>query len=224
MWEGFLNENNITLEIFEYLEAHFLKAVARLNSDLLVIKDQFISQYVRVIVYFVDDPLKIWIPRFFKFSGDEIKCSLATEIKLFLRNISKEQQKAWWERWLKKYWENRLGGVPAKLVPGEIENMLEWLPLLKDSVFSEAVEVAIKMPPVQLNISNLIYNLKETKLTEESPDSMARLLIYIGDTNCQSQIWYGGEEIINRLLKLTLPSDIKEQLKELAAKLSFICD
>jgi len=224
VWEGFLTENNITPEMFEYLETHFLKAVARLNSDLLIISDQFITQYVRIIVYFVENPINEWIPMLLNCSGNEIKISLATEIKCFLRNVKKEQQKSWWERWLKKYWENRINGVPVELVLGEIENMLEWLPLLEVSVFSEAVEIAIKMPSVQLDIGSLIYDLKETKLTEECPESMAKLLIYIGGTNSLSCICCGWEEIINRLLKLTLSSDIKEQLRELAAKIGCICN
>ena len=60
-------------------------------------------------------------------------------------HMDEAKQQEWWERWLKRYWENRLRGAPAgELEVSEVAQMLEWLPHLT-AVFPEAVNLAVQM-------------------------------------------------------------------------------
>ena len=54
-------------------------------------------------------------------------------------------QKELWNRWLRRYWENRSKGVPTPLEDVEVEWMQNWLPQLH-SLFAEGVELALRMP------------------------------------------------------------------------------
>ena len=88
-----------------------------------------------MLIYFVDEPLKVWIPRFFDNSCEEDRNYFATQIHQSLLHMNEEGQRVWWERWLKHYWQNRLNGVPIELGTGEIESMLEWSSCFQDNLF-----------------------------------------------------------------------------------------
>ena len=110
-------------------------------------------------------------------------------------------------------------GVPGTLEPGEIERMLGWLPDLT-AVFPDAVALAIDMlKPLSNNkleqAHGLISRLNQTdSLIHDHPEDVARLLIALGRFE-SPQLWYQGKELIGRLRRSGLPSDLQLQLKKL---------
>ena len=96
--------------------------------------------------------------------------------------------------------------------------MLRWLPCLH-SLFPEAVDLAIRMPAVELKHGSIIHNLISAGTREHYPEATAKLLIYLADRNLPLGQWYKGRELIETLINDDLPDILKENLKEVLAKL-----
>ena len=63
-----------------------------------------------------------------------------------------------------------------------------------------------------------LFNKK--RFLENYPGSLAKLLIYLGEWDNPGMAWYGGQEIIDKLLKSNIPPQLKRKLEELSAKLN----
>ena len=170
--------------------------------------------------YFVKNPMDKWIPKLFHCKNKEIRIFFASSIGHHLSNLNEGKQQEWWKRWLKEYWKRRLDNMYAILEAEEIEIMLEWwLPYL-NSVFPEAVELAIKMPLA--SEQHFTKHKSELgKLLENHPEPLAKLLIYLGkwENPTPGITWGGTKEFIDKLLESNIPSPLKEKLKELIVKL-----
>ena len=83
---------------------------------------------------------------------------------------TKRDSNNYWRCWLKRYWQNRLEGVPKPLESDEIKGMLKWLPHLT-GVFSEAVDLAIQMPKIQWNAGEMLYRLEKGDLPNTHPEA-----------------------------------------------------
>ena len=97
--------------------------------------------------------------------------------------------------------------------------MLRWLPLLQ-GVFPEAVDVAIRMSSVGMKPEagrNMVFTLNESNLPTTYPESVAKLLIYLGRCR-EHRNWYTGKELIDRLVQHDLPCDLEIGLEELVAQ------
>ena len=221
-WDGFLPWGRLNPAVAEHLSDAFLKAVQRIDGDLASRRDQFVSRYTTMLGYFAADPLVDWVPELFRHGGEEVRRRFAFEVRRQLSDMDEARQREWWCRWLKRYWENRLQGVPAPLESDEVERMLSWLPKLT-AVFSEAVALAIRMlkevPTAQLERGyGVIYGLsKNGSLVQNHPEEIAQLLICLGKFD-SFLFWHEGRELIDRLLQSDLSPELKQELKELKAK------
>ena len=220
VWDGFLTVGRLTPTVAEALDKAFLQAVERVQSGPGSNKrrNRFIKYYTIMIGYFAKDPIGTWIPTLLNDSNEAIRKQFASVVMYRLRDLDGVRQREWWQRWLDRYWRNRLQGVPVALDPGEIEAMFGWLPHLT-AVFSEAVGLAIQMPSVPLRLGRITHELKKGNVVESHPEEVARLLIHLGKADSPPSGWHKGQELINELLQLALPSHLKQGLKELLTKL-----
>ena len=214
----FLTLGRLTPSVAELLGEAFLEAVQYINSDLSDRRDKFIEAYVTMIGYYITDSIEKWILEFFVHSDAKGRHIFASKVDNHLYRMDEARQQNYWQRWLKCYWQNRLDGIPKPLESDEIKGMLEWLPHLT-GVFSEAVDLAIQMPKIQWNAGGMLYGLEKGDLPNTHPEAMARLVIYLGQSDLPSYAWYKGQELIDKLLQSNLSSELKQELKELAAKL-----
>ena len=220
VWDGFLTWGRLNPSVAENLQDAFLEAVQQIDSDLANRRNDFVKYYVTMLAYFAADPLETWLPKLLGHGGEEARGRFAFEIGSHLRRTDETRQREWWGRWLKRYWENRLQGVPAPLEPGEVETMLGWLPALT-AVFPEAVALAIRMPRVPLQYGyGLIDKLgKGDSLVGKHPEEVSKLLIYLGQSDSPGYIWGdGGGALIEKLVQSGLPKDLEQGLKELKAR------
>ena len=217
-WNGFLTLGRLTPPVAELLGEAFLEAVQYINSDLSDQRDKFIEAYVTMIGYHANNPSDEWIPKFFAHSDVKSRHVFASKVDNHLYHIDEVRQQNYWQRWLKRYWQNRLEGVPKPLESDEIKGMLKWLPHLT-GVFSEAVELAIQMPKVQWNAGGALYGLEEGDLPNTHPEAVARLMIYLGQSDLLRYNLSQGRELIAKLLQSPLPLELKTRLQELDAKL-----
>jgi hypothetical protein len=139
-------------------------------------------------------------------------------VKRNLRRFDDRRRSDLWHRWLKRYWKNRLHGVPAGLERGEVEEMLEWLPLLS-AVFEDAVGLAVGMPQVKLRHCSVVPDLESGDLPTQYPAAVARLLIWLAATGSPSYLWHSGRKLTDTLLSAGLPPDLEHKVRELVAEL-----
>ena len=215
IWDGFLTMGRFTPSVAELLGEEFLEAVQYINSDLSDRRDKFIEAYVTMIVYYITDSIEKWTLEFFVHSNAEGRHIFVVKVGNLLRQMDETQQQEQWNRWLKRYWQARLEGVPKRLESDEVKGMLDWLPYLKE-VFPEAVDLAIQMPKIQCNAGGMLYRLKKGDLPNTYPEAMTRLVLYL---DLFPYAWYEGRELIRRLLQSPLPPELKTKLQELDAQL-----
>ena len=222
IWDGFLTWGHLNPRVAEVLYGPFLQAVERFliepkYPDLA----RFVQYYTTMLSFFAKNPTDIlenWIPTLLKHDDDLIRKQFAWKIGSLLRDLNDVQQHKWWKRWLKYYWENRLVGIPAPLKTSEINSMLEWLPHLT-AVFAAAVNLANQMPLVPLTRGLVFRKLKDSKVFEDHPETVGKLLVNLGKADSPDHVWHSGKELVYELLqKDGLLPEIKCQLIELAAK------
>ena len=237
-WDGFLTRVRLNPDVAEAMAVPSLKAVKQINNYLFDQRDQFIEYYLLMLVYFVEDPIDKWIPKFFRYASQELplragtpvlfphdvqetKGFFAAQVGRLLRKMTETKRQEWWQRWLKCYWKNRLQGVPAVLDPGEVAQMVDWLPHLT-SVFSEAVDLAVQMPQGSLKDSWIIADLNasdENSLWQGHPESVAKLLIYLWKSDLPEYSWDSVQQLIDKLLPLVISPERKRQLQEIRIQL-----
>ena len=219
-WDGF-QYVSLSPPAAELMKDAFLDAVSHIQSDLFDEhrREVFINAYITMLAYFVDEPLDDWIPRFFDNAGEEDRNYFASQIYQRLLHIDEEEQREWWKRWLKRYWENRLNGVPKGLESGEIESMLEWSSSLQSNLFPEAVDLAVRMPKAPIQRSLLVSDINQSDLWQRYPEAVAKLLIHLGGCESPSYAWHGAEALIGKLLASSIPKDLNKKLEELRATL-----
>ncbi len=220
VWDGFLSRGRLYPTVAENLQDAFLEAVQQIDGDLASRRDDFIKYYVTMLGYFAADPLETWVPKLLGHGREEARRRFAFEVGSHLRRMDETQRGEWWGRWLKRYWENRLDGVPARLKADEVESMLGWLPQLT-GIFPEAVALAVRMPQVPLQHGyGLIDEFgKSDSLLGKHPRELAQLLIYLGRSDSPGYVWGDrGRQLIDRLLQSDLSNEMEQGLKELKVK------
>ena len=224
-WDGFLASGHLDPVVAEYLGDAIFNGIELIRGDSTDRRKRLVECYTAMLVFFVADPTKQWIPQFFQYANREARCIFAWELGRHLGSAEDGRVREWWSRWLKCYWRNRVQGVPSPLELSEIERMLGWLPDLA-AVFSDAIALAIGMLESLSNnqlerAHGLISRLnKNDSLIRDHPEDVARLLIALGRFE-SPQLWYQGKELIGRLRRSALPSDLQLQLKELEMTLGF---
>ena len=220
VWDGFLY-GPLNPQVADSMKDAFLTGVSSMQglfpgeSD---VRQQFVKFYAAMVTYFVDSPLDVWIPRFFESAESEDKRRFALALGRNLHNMDNGRQREWWERWLKRYWESRLHGIPVPLDSNEVEAMLDWLPYL-DTLFPEAVAVATQVPQTPLVRNPIIREIKGGDLWKNYPEATANLLIHVAGSESPGWAWNDGRELIDNLLQLSLPDDLRAKLEEVPARL-----
>ena len=220
VWDGFLTWGVLNPAVADHLKDMFLQAVQQIDGTLARRRNDFIKYYVTMLAYFAADPLETWVPKLLDHGGEEDRRRFAFEVGSHLRRMDETRQREWWGRWLKRYWENRLQGVPAPLEAGEVETMLGWLPSLT-AVFPEAVALAVQMPqvPLQHGYGSIDKLGKSNSLVGKHPREVARLLNYLGQSDSPGYVWGdGGGALIEKLIQSDLSNEMKQGLKELKAR------
>ena len=222
VWDGFLSgQKNLHLAVL--LQDSFFEAISRLNTYLAGgrRRGNFVRDFTLMLEYVVSDPIEIlndWIPKFFANTGDEDRARFGQNMSSRIKRMEDAQQRALWDGWLGRYIGNRLQGVPAPLSSGEVGAILGWLPHFT-SLFPDAVELAVRMPPLQLDHSDALYRIRQGTLWESYPASVAELLIYLDKCTLSPWVWHDeGKELIVKLLKSSLDDNAKRDLLEISAR------
>ena len=222
-WHGFLSGGPLDPELSELMCEKFLGALPRLES---VLPDHryrraFIGRFAAMAVYFVEDPYE-WLPVFFRnVSLASDRGEFTRSIGMLLRNMDGARQRSVWERGLRRYWEDRLLGVPPPPPDAEeIGAILDWVAHF-DSLFPEAVELAIRTGAEQLDKHLLVHRIAGGEFINEHPVPTARLMIHLGSLTGEGGwwMWHHYREFLHELLVRWLPEEVEKSLREMMAKM-----
>jgi hypothetical protein len=211
-WDGFLVWGRLLPDLDDVLVPAFLAALPRLGSER---RERFIEFYTALAVFHVDDPTQQLLPALFQRGPVEDRVTFATQVGHFLRQMQPAAKRQLWERWLGRYWRDRMQAVPAVLDEREIRQMLDWVADLGD-LFPEAASLAARMPAVRIEHSHLLSELEENDLVVRYPQETAELLIYL----CACVVGYQRTELRTVAGRLPdLPADLRRRLDEALARL-----
>jgi SIR2-like domain/Domain of unknown function (DUF4020) len=180
-WDGFLMGGRLYPALVEVLMPAFVTALPRLDADLDERRRRFIQFYTALAVFHVSDPAQQLLPALFQHGSLEDRIAFASHLGYFLRQMQQAVKQQLWDGWLHRYWQDRLQGVLAALDEAEIREMLEWLPHLGDA-FPDAVALAVRVPPIRIEHSHVLFELRASELVTRFPAESAELLIYL--SNC----------------------------------------
>ena len=219
-WDG-LTSGRLTPAAAEVLNSAFLNALPHIKTIFSGEERlrSFIGTYTAMLVYFVNDPLIEWIPKFFKNANSNSRSYFAGQIGYFLGNIDDTKQRELWTRWLRRYWENRLHGVPAQLTDEEMVEMIAWTPRFS-SLFPDAVELATKMPNSKAKYERplwmSLHRIQKKRIWRSHPESTAALLLYLKPLTLSYYSPGKIKKLIDNLRKMNLPPETDRALDELS--------
>lgn len=178
-WGGVVYlSRRMNIDRVKELEGTYLKAIKQIKKLPKETKDEFVDICTTIIVSVVEDPIEKYIPTFLKYSDVEARRKFAFEINHRLMNMSDENKKNIWNKWLRTYLVNRNGGIPTKLTNDDRLEILEWLVEL-EPVFEEAVDVVCEGEPPKKIDGRFLYSFEDKKLARSHPDATVKLLIHI---------------------------------------------
>ena len=218
-WEGLSYCGRIFPQTAELLRKPSLEAVKFIsNINKGGLRHRFVRLYTTLLTWFADCPTDEWIVQIISHGDTEVRCLFANNLQHIIRVSNESKQKELWNTWLKGYWEKRLSSYPVKLDDDEIRDMLNWPNELK-AVYPDAVELAVRMQPVQIETGTPLYRLINSDLPTEHPESVAKFLIHIGKIVQPQEIWYQADKIIDLLIHSCISKETEVNLKELKAKI-----
>ena len=223
VWDGLLR-GAINPPVAQILKVPLLDAVERMANEPAgnVRRKSFVECYTIMLTFFAGDPVRSWVPGLFSWANERERIIFTSSVHERLENMNEAQQADIWQRWLRLYWQNRVHGKPDGLQPREAWHMLRWLPLLR-KVFPDAVDLATHVTPNDIDPEpqrNIVFTLGQSNLPVDYPESVAKLLIYLGKCirYAEKHQWYKGKELVDRLLQSDLGEDLTTELNELAAR------
>ena len=220
-WDGLTYCGQMTPRAAELLREPLLDAVEHISRELgSGSQRRFLHYYTAMLTWFVTEPNDEWITKLFSNGDSNVRHEFAEQIGYRLRSLDEAQQQEWWNVWLKGYWENRLLGIPAPLDDDEIRTMLGWTNHLP-AIYSEAVDLAVRMPIVPLERGFFIRELGKSDLSGKHPAATAELLVHLGKADYGPLTWYGMKETFDLLLQSNLDTATEIALTETKAKIGF---
>ena len=175
-WEGVVYfSRRINKDTADITAPIYLEAVKYINWLEDETKTGFIELYLTLLIFVVEKPTLKYIPEFYKSASEEIRIQFVTAIDHRLRNMDSETKLNWWNKWLKRFLNNRKSNKPVELSESECSMLFMLLPHL-DFVFEDAVKILCK-GSIPSSIDGLFwYELEEKKLTHDHSRSIAKLL------------------------------------------------
>lgn len=212
-WEGIAYYSSALYKDFAYdYQNEYLEAITRINELNGHGREILVRQYTLLLVYVVDEPLKHFIPVFFKFAEKQDKLMFVHTIKDCLNDLDNQGKENLWFSWLKEYWINRINNIPIGLEDEESTEMLNWC-LKLNKLFPEAVQVIVDGMNLKKISNSFIFRMIHSDVIQNYPDDVAKLMIYILNNDVEIvSIEYRMKELI-RCLNIT-DSKIKSDLNE----------
>jgi hypothetical protein len=177
-WHGFVMWGRWLPGFTEQLLPNFDEMISRASSESDNIKRATLMQISVLALYRLADPLSNgWFPRVIRTLGTEELWALAAEIDHALDHTNTDIVEGIWERWLRRYWEDRLLGKPKPFGLEEAKHTGAWA-LSMGKYFPEAVKlVAAIQPRPAFEHIGFLSRVESKGLARTYPTATADLLL-----------------------------------------------
>ena len=208
-WHGYVH-STVYLKCLPDLLPHYRASYGKLSDELKKVNEAFVCHIVVVAFHYWTDPHDADnLPVFIREADDSQRRMFASKVQEYLQKLTPDQIHHHWETWLKRYWKSRIDGDPVQLQGKEIGAMAGW-PLSLEPVVNEAVDLAIKMPPGDLNADFPCHNISRYFVIDRQPAPIAKLQLYI--LQSQSALgWFRFQPIEDTVKKLALAQSVPSE-------------
>lgn len=219
-WHGYLTWGNWNNDLLERILPYCRATFPRIEEDLGDHDRQFCELMAAIALYGVVDPMESgWLPEFVRTAVPDARSKWASALREGLESFPSGKRREVWARWMKRYWELRLGAVPALDAAGELVPMIEWSIELEDA-FPEAVRLILKGPAAQSgDMTRPCLRLQKSGVWRSYPRESGRLLLFLAQS--QSRLQFGDYilELVKELAPLGAETavlvDVCQRLAEL---------
>ena len=205
-WHGYLTWGKLNTEILPTImplyNQTFHGFLGRLPDEL---RRNFCGHLASIAIFGIEDPLKSgWLTDFLKSVDTKDRVFFASAIQLVLTSVKEEAKKNLWDRWLDRYWADRITGIPAPITSEEQKDMISWS-LVLEPVFDQVVEKICSSQAPNLEHINLYHNLYEGKFATKHPAGIIKLLTHLLPA-ASVQFWdcEDAENIVRSLLQTSV--------------------
>jgi hypothetical protein len=215
-WHGFLVWGRWLPGFTETLLPNFDEMVRRAGAQGDTIRRAIIVHIAGLALYRLPDPLSSgWLPKVIRTLEEGNRVSLSAEIDHSLSHVDTPTAEGIWERWLKRYWEERMLGRPKPLIPEEAKHMGGWV-LSAGKHFPEAVALVAALEPMpRFEHIGFLNRLDEQQLARSYPAATGDLLLsYFSPQDLRPYADETLQNIWRALVKAELPSEHLRKLRE----------
>ena len=215
-WHGFVMWGRWLPGFTEQMLPSFHGMIARAGSQSDNIRRATIMQITVLALHRLPDPLsKNWFPNVIRTLEKEELAALAAEIDHALSNADASTVEGIWDRWLKRYWEERILGRPKPFTVDEARHTGCWA-LSAGRHYPEAVKlVAALKPRPRFEHMGFLYRVDSKGLAQKSPAATADLLlIYFSAPDLQVYADDTLQNIWRALVQAKLPPEHLRKVRE----------
>jgi hypothetical protein len=210
-WHGYLTWGRWNNDLLERILPQCRKTFTDIEGRLGDHVERFCTLMASIALYGSVDPMESgWLQEFIRTASLNARKGWASALRRSLEGFPAGKRQEVWTRWMKSYWEFRVGAFPA-LDPGEITRMAEWSIELEEA-FPEAVRLILKGPAAESgDMTDPCFRLQESGVLRRYPQESALLVRFL----VRSQSRYpAGDYII----------DSAKELAQLGAETAVLVD
>jgi hypothetical protein len=178
-WHGYLFWGRWTNPFLEEFLQYYISTIPHIATDLGRTRDNFSDHLAAIAVYGSIPPLENgWLWTFIREAPTEDRSRWAHAVGSQLNHVTEDQKSLLWNRWMKRYWEERLDGPYPQLSPTEVGAMIRW-GLKMGAQFPEIVAFALRSPAPVKSGAHLYLTMKDSDVLALFPKESAELLAYL---------------------------------------------
>lgn len=178
-WDGYLVWASWNPVLFLELRPAFAQAFEHIHGELEHRRRRFVELVAVNALLGAESPFEQnWLPLFLKSGEPGDRVDFVRQLTFYLRGLTDDRKVGAWNTWLRHFIELRIDGAPTPPTNRELEEMLEWAPLMTP-VFDDVVDLLCEAKLTELDNTPLFYNLKESDLVATKPGAVTKLVQYI---------------------------------------------
>lgn len=177
-WHGYLVWGRWNDRLLVHLLPQYEQAFPFVNSHFGKLRDAFCDHLAGISAFSKSDPSRGSLYKFLSAVTDEERIRWASSFGQTLKGMDEPAKAAMWTQWLRRYWKDRLDGIPVPLTVREGEEMVEWSIHL-GHVFPDVVASALVTPIPDMQGSFMLTELSELDLRKQYPKESAALILHV---------------------------------------------
>lgn len=175
-WKGIsLFSRWLNPELADVWAPIYLKAVSKMKLMEDSARRSFIDLYILLLFNYVDSPTKKYIPFFYRVAEPDDIHHFIESIDRHIKDMENNEKNKLWDKWLRRYLENRSNNRPVNMAMKEKKALIMLLPKLEDQ-FDEATKILCKgYMPSEID-HYFWYQLDNGSFANKNPESIAIII------------------------------------------------